>query len=100
MKEKVFLHSSAIFGVLLVITSTADLYLFKAGKIEVDTMLSIELPIVILGLVSLLVVFFLGIKSLLSKQWFKAMHACISMFTFFVCFIIAGSNGGAFLNAT
>ena len=85
---------------LLLVTSTVNLYLFKEGEMEVGTMLSLELPIVILGFVSLFVVFFLGIKGLITKQWLKSVHASISMFIFLVCFIIAGSNGGVFLNAT
>jgi|GEM_PF-2663613 len=100
MKENISLYSSAIFGVLLLVTSTVDLYLFKEGEMDVGTMLSLELPIVILGFISLFVVFVLGIKCLITKQWLKSVHASISMFTFFVCFTIAGSNGGAFLNAT
>ncbi|WP_049723849.1 hypothetical protein [Gilvimarinus polysaccharolyticus] len=90
----------ALSGVALVPLVFVNLSQFHSGSIEVGSMLGRELPVVMFGLVSSLALFVMAIVWLFKKQWLKSLGSAISILVFFVCFIVAGSIGGVFLNAT
>ena len=90
----------ALSGVVLVPLVFFNLGQFHSGSIEIDAMLSREIPIVMFGFASSLALFVMAIVWLFKKQWLRLLSSVISIFVFFLCFIIAGLNGGAFLNAT
>lgn len=102
MKSRVLITASApvFLGALLLVVVFVDLAQFSSGTIEVRIMLSREVPIVILGLISSLVAFGLGLYSLTKGYWRNAFLLFASSMTFLISFTIAGLNGGAFLNAT
>ncbi len=87
-------------GLLLLVITKIDLYQFGSGSIEVQSMLSREIPIVSLGLLSSVLVFLSSIYWLFKKQWAVAVQSIISPVLFMLCFGIGGAMGGAFLNAT
>jgi len=90
----------ALSGLILVPLVFFSLDQFHSGAIEVDTMHRRELPVVMLGLLSSLALFVMAIVWLFKKQWFKSLGSVASILVYLVCNIIAGTNGGAFLNAT
>jgi hypothetical protein len=63
-------------------------------------MLGRELPLVLFGFASSLGVAVLAVFWLVKKQWLKALYSVLSILLFFISFIVAGINGGAFVNAT
>lgn len=99
-KTYIALFLPALFGVLLLGLALINLNLYEAGSITVRKMLALELPVVILGLISSLIVSVVSFIWLLKKQWKLFFFSLISVFVFLLCFTIAGSQGGAFLNAT
>lgn len=99
-KTYIALFLPALLGVLLLGLVLINLSLFDAGSITVRKMLALELPIVILGLISSLVVSVVSFVWLFKKQWKLFFGSLVSVFVFLLCFTIAGSQGGAFLNAT
>lgn len=99
-RVQIAILAPALSGVILVPLVFFNLSQFHSGSIEVGSMLSRELPVVMFGLVSSLALFVMAIVWLFKKQWLKSLGSVLSISVFFVCFLITGSNGGAFLNAT
>ena len=89
-----------IVGLLLVTVAVIDLYQFKSNAIDVHTMLSREIPIVLLGLISSLAVFISSFYWLYKKNWAIAVQSFLSPILFLVCFVIGGAMGAAYINAT
>ncbi|MFK8052809.1 MAG: hypothetical protein AB8F65_07520 [Woeseiaceae bacterium] len=98
--ERLLAAAPAIFGVLIVLVSTVDRFLFDSGLISVKAMLTIELPLVVLGFVVAVVLFCASIIWAFGKRWKLMVGSLISVALFFFCFIIGGINGAAYLNAT
>tara|TARA_R110002124_G_scaffold234886_1_gene400237 strand:+ start:24242 stop:24547 length:306 start_codon:yes stop_codon:yes gene_type:complete len=90
----------ALSGIVLVFLVFFNLSQFHSGVIEVGDMLRRELPVVMFGLVSSLGLFVMAVTWVFKRQWLKSLSAVISILVFFICFILAGVNGGAFVNAT
>ena len=99
-RRYIVILAPALSGIVLISLVFFNLSQFHSGSIEVGSMLSRELPIVLFGLASSLVLFVMALIWLFKKQWFKSLGSVISILVFFVCFVIAGVSGGAFLNAT
>ncbi|MEP1382380.1 MAG: hypothetical protein ABJK64_01160 [Paraglaciecola sp.] len=101
MSKSIFLiWSPALLGVLLVVVVKVDLYQFTNQSIEVQTMLSRELPIVFIGLLFSALIFISSIYRLIKKQWFRAILSVVSPIAFIILFGVGGAIGGAYLNAT
>ena len=94
------ISAPAVAGIVLLSLVFFNLSQFHSGLIEVQAMLGRELPVVIFGFISSLVLAGVAISWLVKKQWAKSLYSALSILVFFVCFIIGGVNGGAFLNAT
>ncbi|WP_226668046.1 hypothetical protein [Microbulbifer aggregans] len=99
-RSHIVIPAPAVSGFVLVSLVFFNLSQFQSGSIEVGTMLNRELPVVIFGLLSSLALFLAAAVWLFKKQWLKSLSSLVSILLFFVCFIMAGVNGGAFLNAT
>ena len=89
-----------ILGLVLLVVAKFDLWLFGEGYVGVRTLLTWELAIVVLGLVSAIMVALLSVVFLLRKRWVLAFGAMMSASSFFVSFLIGGEIGAAYLNAT
>jgi uncharacterized BrkB/YihY/UPF0761 family membrane protein len=87
-------------GLALVAVTQIDLYQFHDQAIDVRSMLSRELPIVLVGLLFSLGVLCSSIYWLYKRKWLLASQAIVSPLIFLVCFGIGGALGGAYLNAT
>ena len=98
--RKLLIWSPTIIGVILLIVSQVDLYLFSSGILDVKAILGWELVFVFLGLVSSVVVFLYGVNFLFKKHWILAMYAFISSISFLILFGVGGAFGAAYLNAT
>ena len=90
----------AASGLVLLPLVFFNLSQFHSGAIEVQAMLGRELPVVLFGFISCIVISVTALLWFIRKQWKKALYACLSILVFFVSFIISGTSGGAFLNAT
>ena len=90
----------ALSGIVLVTLVFFNLSQFHSGAIEVGDMLRRELPVVMFGLINSFGLFFMTVFWVFKRQWLKSLSAVISILAFFICFIFAGVNGGAFVNAT
>jgi len=99
-RSYIVILAPAASGIVLLPLVFFNLSKFHSGSIEVQAMLGRELPVVIFGIISSLVLTGLTISWLVKKQWAKSLYSVLSILVFFVCFIIGGVNGGAFLNAT
>lgn len=99
-KLTIFIWLPSLLGLILILITKWDLYQFYHQDIDVKTMLSREVPVFILGLVNSTAILFSSVYWLLKKRWKLAIQAIVSMLIFFLCFMIAGYLGGAFLNAT
>ena len=100
MNKNKLLWLPAFFGVLLLIVSYFDLRQFNSGSINPHSMLSREIPLVLLGFVSSSIVSILFIVFLLKKNWRNSIQSIISIFVFLICFAVGGAIGAAYLNAT
>lgn len=100
MKKIIAIWLPFISGLLLVAVVAVDMHQFELGTIDVHDMLRRELPIVLFGMLSSLVVFVSSFYWLFKKQWFKAIQSLLSPFLFFVCFGIGGVMGASYLYAT
>jgi len=89
-----------VLGVILLGVTKIDLYQFHNKTIDVQSMLSREIPIVFIGLLISAIVFLSSIYWLIKKQWFVAAQSIFSPLLFLVLFGVGGAMGGAFLNAT
>ena len=89
-----------VLGVVLLTVAMFDLSQFREGNVEARALLSRELPIVLFGLVSALIVFILGVVSLFQRKWRTATIAIVSSSSFIFCFMLGGTLGAAYLNAT
>lgn len=99
-KQTIVIWIPAFLGFILLLVTQVDIYQFASQSIGTQTMLSREVPIVIVGLLLGLAVFLNGIYWLIKKQWFTAIQAIISPLVFLLLFVVSGALGGAFLNAT
>lgn len=82
------------------VVAKVDLYQFTNQSIEVQTMLSRELPIVLIGLLFSALILISGIYRLMKRQWFMAIQSVVSPTIFMILFGVGGAIGGAYLNAT
>jgi hypothetical protein len=87
-------------GLVLVAVTQIDLYQFHDRAIDVQSMLSRELPIVLVGFLFSLGVLCSSIYWLSKRNWLLASQAVVSPLMFLACFGIGGALGGAYLNAT
>lgn len=87
-------------GVILIIIVPINLNQFEMNEVDIHTILNREIPIVLVGMLSSVIIFFSGLYWLFRKQWSKAIQSVCSVFLFFICFGVGGAMGGAFLNAT
>ena len=99
-KSKLIIWSPTVLGVVLLLVTKVDLYQFQSQTIDVQGMLSRELPIVVIGLLLSAGVLLSSIYWLIKKQWLIVMQSMISPLLFLASFGIGGTVGGAFLNAT
>jgi len=99
-KQKIIIWVPVVLGIILLVVTKIDLYQFQNQSINVQGMLSREVPIVILGLLFSIGILLSSIYWLIKKQWFMAAQAVISPLLFMLFFGIGGAIGGAFLNAT
>ena len=90
----------AVSGLVLLPLVLFNLSQFHSGGIDFHAMLIRELPVVIFGFVSCLVLSVATLLWFLKNQWKKALYSCLSMLVFFLSFIVACTSRGAFLNAT
>lgn len=100
MKKFILIWLPLLTGLVLVAMAAFDLYQFKLDIIDARTMLRREMPVVLLGVLSSLVVFLSAFYWLYKKQWLTAVQSLASPFMFLVCFNIGGSMGAAYLYAT
>lgn len=100
MKKIILIWLPLLTGIVLVAIAAFDLYQFRSGIIDAHTMLRREIPVVLLGVLSSLIVFLSAFYWLYKKQWLTALQSLASPFMFLVCFNIGGSMGAAYLNAT
>jgi len=89
-----------ISGLVLLAVTKFDLYQFNADSIDVRVMLSRELPIVLVGLISSIGVFLSSFYWLFKRRWFTATVAVLSPLLFLICFGLGGMWGAAYLYAT
>jgi hypothetical protein len=99
-KLKLIIWLPAVLGLVLLTVTKIDLYQFNNESIEVRSMLSREIPIVLSGLFLSAGVFLSSVYWLVKKQWLFAAKSVLSPLIFMVCFGVGGAIGGAFLNAT
>lgn len=99
-KTKFIIWLPALFGILLLIISQIDVYQFSHQTIKVDTMLSREMPIIRIGLLSSAIIFLSSFYWLVRKRWGMAIQSIISPLIFMLLFTIGVAMGGAYLNAT
>ncbi|UTW05164.1 hypothetical protein KDX31_09290 [Amphritea atlantica] len=90
----------ALLGIILAVVTKIDLYQFHSQSIDVQTMLSREIPIVLFGMLFAAVVFMSSFYWLLKRNWVVALQSVVSPLIFLVLFGVGGAMGGAFLNAT
>lgn len=99
-RSNIVIAAPALLGIMLIPLVFLNLSQFDSGSLSVQAMLSREIPVVMLGFISCIAVFFAAIIWLFKRQWLKALYSIVSIFVFFISFIITGINGAAFLNAT
>lgn len=92
--------SPTFLGLVLLIVSQIDLMLFSRGVIDVRTLLSWEILIVLAGLISSVIVFVFSIIHIIKRRWGLAIQSAFNSVAFLVLFSIGGALGGAYLNVT
>ncbi len=99
-RSRIVIFAPAVSGLVLLSVVFFNLYLFKAGAIEVRTMLALEVPVLLIGFLSCFVSLIGVVCWLFMKQWRAALYCAASVIVFLASYLVAGVNGGAFLNAT
>tara|TARA_R110000751_G_scaffold282208_1_gene385249 strand:- start:1432 stop:1737 length:306 start_codon:yes stop_codon:yes gene_type:complete len=99
-RSRIVIFAPAVSGLVLLSVVFFNLYLFKAGAIEVRTMLALEVPVLLIGFLSCFVSLIGVVCWLFMKQWRTALYCAASVIVFLASYLVAGVNGGAFLNAT
>ena len=89
-----------MLGVVLLGVALVNLRRFAAGDIEPRAMLSLEIPLLVLGLLAAFSASFAGLAWAWQRKWKQAALALMSVAVFMVCVGVAALNGAAFLNAT
>ena len=100
MKRIFIVWSPAILGLFLIIVAKVDLYQFEREAIDIHTMLSRELPILVAGGFLSVAIFFSSFYWLYKKHWSIAIQSFLSSMIFVLFFIIGGAIGASYLNAT
>lgn len=99
-KTDLLIWIPAVIGVLLLLVSYIDLQQLNAGNIEPRAMLGREIPFVLSGVLSSIIIGIIFLVYLFKKKWGKAIQSIFSVLLFTVCFILGGVLGAAYLNAT
>ena len=98
-RESGIIASPLIAGLVLVVVSQVDLALFERGVIEVRTLLSWELAIVMAGLFASFVAYMYAAVCMFRNQPVIAVKSFLGATSFLVLMSIGGALGGAYLNA-
>ena len=98
-KQKIIIWMPFLLGVTLLLVTIIDINQYQNNSVDVHTMLTREIFVLFIGISFSVLVLLSSIYWLIKKQWFLAIQAIISPILFFLCFIIGGVMGGAFLNA-
>ena len=99
-KAKILTWSPLIIGVTLLVVAKINMIMFDSQTLSVHEILSLELPIVLIGLVVSFFVFLSSLYWLYNKNAKMALQSVISPILFLVCVSIGGAMGAAYLNAT
>ena len=99
MNKKHLVWIPSVIGVVLILVSQLDLYLFKAGVFGVRTLLAWEIMLVLAGMISCIVSLIYGGLCLFKKRWLVAFLAVVNSLIFLVLFSLGGALGAAYLNA-
>lgn len=92
--------SPSILGIFFVVIAIVDVLLLDQQRITLQQVLTNEMVVFIVSLISAIVVLLYGIISAFKKKWQKCAIAAFNMGVFLVCFFIAAYNGVAVLYAT
>ena len=98
-KQKIIIWMPFFLGVTLLLVTIIDINQYQNNSVDVHTMLTREIFVLFIGISFSVLVLLSSIYWLIKKQWFLAIQAIISPILFFLCLIIGGVMGGAFLNA-
>ena len=99
-RNRIVILAPVVSSLVLLGVVFFNLYLFEAGAVEVQTMLALEIPVALIGFLSCFVSLIGVLCWLCTRQWKTAIFGGISVAVFLASCLIAGINGGAFLNAT
>jgi len=100
MKRIFIVWSPAILGLFLIIVAKVDLYQFERESVDINTVLSRELPILVAGGFLSIAIFFSSFYWLYKKHWSIAIQSFLSSMIFVLFFIVGGAIGASYLNAT
>lgn len=99
-RVRLIISIPAICGLALVPLVWVNSSLFRSKTLSVDTLLALEIPLVLCGLISSFVLSFFACHWLLDKRWKLSLAALFSILIFFIAFTISGAMSPAFLYAT
>ena len=99
-KAKIFTWSPTVIGVILLAVAKINMIMFDSQVLNVHDMLSLELPIVLIGLTVSVFVFLSSFYWLYNKNGKMALQAVVCPILFLVCMSVGGAMGAAYLNAT
>lgn len=98
-KNRIVILAIVVSSLVLLCVVFFNLYLFEAGAVEVRTMVALEVPVVLIGLLSCFVSVLGVLCWLCMRQWQMALFGAMIVTVFLASCLIAGMSGGAFLNA-
>ncbi|MCQ8849215.1 hypothetical protein NQT74_11530 [Alteromonas stellipolaris] len=92
-KATIFTWPPLVIGVVLLVVAKIDMVMFDSQTLNIGDMLSLELPIVLIGMFVSFFVFISSIYWLYNKKGKMALQAVISPVLFLVCMSIGGVMG-------